>query len=887
MKQIRIILLLILTLAIALTSLTSCDVLEQLGITLPGQSDEPNETPDDTEDQDNKVDPATCGHYVTTVKDKVAATCTAEGYTGDTVCYACGTVVKNGTTTEMLEHNYKNGECTSCGEAAPGVQIPEEWAQYTTITIAEALTLCEQFVDAPSPDRYYIIATVKEVTNTSFGQLQIVDETGEIMVYGTNSADGSLKYDQMGGNLKAGDVVLLYGTLQNYKGNTKEVQNAWLIDYVEGVTVPVEPTITPESTITIEEAIANATLVGETDRFYITATVKSIKNPAYGEMYIVDETGELYVYGSYSADGSIGYSAMEDKPYMGDTVTLYVTLGTHNGTAEIKNAWIVSFTHNEIEVNEDDYTEMTVAEARAAADGTLVKVNGVVARITYANGYVPSGFYLIDGTNSIYVYDGQIAARVKEGNTVTVLASKAHWILDSEQNNANKFGYKGCNQLTNVVRFESDNGNTAFDTSWITESTMKDIIDTPVTTDISTTIYKVNALIKKVVPESGGFVNYYFFDLDGKTGSYAYTQCNGGDFAWLDQFDGKICTVYISALNAKSTASDCYWRFIPVAVSYDNYQFDVSGAPSFVLDYHVKEQFFSKYTSDPALELITSVSSELLGFEGANITYTVDNNTVAQITTENGKVVFHLVEYGTVTVTATATYGEHSASKSFVITYEEPQQYNSVTVEEAINASLSSTVVVQGIVGPSLVNQTGFYLIDETGMIAVTMTESELANFEMGQLVIIQGTRDRKVKVDDNGNPYTCHGQTQLKDCVLLLNLYGDHSYSVDHLATELTIEEFYALDKTKDFTTTVYKVKAYVFVEQYNIKLGTQNGSIKSNLYSSGVGQYSWLKDYNGQELTFYLAPCNWNSKSYYAGCALAAVLADGTVVYNALNFQ
>ena len=887
MKQIRIILLLILTLAIALTSLTSCDVLEQLGITLPGQTDEPTETPDGTDDKDDNVDPSTCGHYVTTIKDKVAATCTAEGYTGNTVCYACGTVVKTGTTTAMVEHTYKDGACTVCGEAAPGVQIPESWAQYTTITIAEALTLCEQFVSSPSTERYYIIATVKSVDDTAYGKLTIEDETGEIMVYGTNSADGSLKYDQMGGNLKAGDVVLLYGTLQNYKGNTKEVQNAWLIDYVEGVTVPVYPTITPESTITIAEAIANATLVGETDRFYITATVKSITNPAYGEMYIVDETGELYVYGAYSADGSIGYAAMEDKPYMGDTVTLYVTLGTHNGTAEIKNAWITSFTHNEIEVNEADYVEMTVAEAREAADNALVKVSGVVARITYANGYVPSGFYLIDGTNSIYVYDGQIAARVAEGNTVTVLASKAHWILESEQSNANKFGYKGCNQLTNVVKFESDNGNTAFDTSWITESTMKDIIDTPVTTDISTTIYKVNALVKKVVPESGGFVNYYFFDLDGETGSYAYTQCNGGDFAWLDQFDGKICTVYISALNAKSTASDCYWRFIPVAVSYDNYQFDVSGAPSFVLDYHVKEQFFSKYTSDPALELITSVSSELLGFEGATITYTVDNNTVAQITTEDGKVVFHLVEYGTVTVTATATYGEHSASKSFVITYEEPQQYNSVTVQEAINASLSSTVVVQGIVGPSLVNQTGFYLIDETGMIAVTMTESELANFEMGQLVIIQGTRDRKVKVDDSGNPYTCHGQTQLKDCVLLLNLYGNHSYSVDHLATELTIEEFYALDKTEDFTTTVYKVKAYVFVEQYNIKLGTQDGSIKSNLYSSGVDQYSWLKDYNGQELTFYLAPCNWNSKGYYAGCALAAVLADGTVLYNTLNFD
>ena len=880
MKQIRIILLLILTLAIALTSLTSCDVLEQLGITLPGQTDEPTETPDGTDDKDDKVDPSTCGHYVTTIQDKVAATCTAEGYTGNTVCYACGTVVKTGTTTAMVEHTYQNGACTVCGEAAPGVQIPESWAQYTTITIAEALTLCEEFVSSPSTERYYIIATVKSVDDTAYGKLTIEDETGEIMVYGTNSADGSLKYDQMGGNLKAGDVVLLYGTLQNYKGTTKEVQNAWLIDYVEGVTVPVYPTITPESTITIAEAIANATLVGETDRFYITATVKSIKNPAYGEMYIVDETGELYVYGSYSADGSIGYAAMEDKPYMGDTVTLYVTLGTHNGTAEIKNAWITSFTHNEVEVNEADYVEMTVAEAREAADNALVKVSGVVARITYANGYVPSGFYLIDGTNSIYVYDGQVAARVAEGNTVTVLASKAHWILESEQSNANKFGYKGCNQLTNVVKFESDNGNTAFDTSWITESTMKDIINTPVTTDISTTIYKVNALVKKV--PGSGFVNYYFFDIDGETGSYAYTQCNGGDFAWLDQFDGKICTVYISALNAKSTASDCYWRIVPIAVSYDNFQFDVANAPEFVLDYYAMNQFIGEYTADPAIELLTTLSSELLGFEGATITYTVDNNTVAQITTEDGKLVFHLVEYGTVNLTVTATYGEYTMSKTVAITFSEPQQFDYVSVKDAIDAEVGTTVTVQGIVGPSLVNQKGFYLIDETGLIAVTMTETELANFEMGQLVIIQGLRDVKIK-----DGYAGHGQTQLKDCTLLLNLYGTHDYSVDHLATDLTFDEFYAFDKADDHTTEVYKIEAYIYVTSNSIKFGNEDGSKQSNLYSSGPAQYYWLKDYAGQKVTLYIVPCNWNSKNYYAGCAVAAVLEDGTVIYNTLNFD
>ena len=890
MKQIKTILLLMLVLSLVLGTFTSCDVLEEkLGIDLGGifGNDNNDDNNDNEGGEDNKVDPANCGHFVTTLEGKVAATCSAEGYTGNKVCVACGTVTQTGKAIAKAEHNYKDGKCVACGAEDPNgpAEIPESWAQYETITIAEALTLCENHVDKASTERYYIIATVKSVDDTAYGKLMIEDETGEIMVYGTNSADGSLKYDKMGIELKAGDVILIYGTLQNYNGTTKEVQNAWLIDYVEGAIVP--PSIAPGSTITVAEAMALAGSVGANDRFYITATVQSIKNAAYGEMYIEDETGEIYVYGSYNADGSVGYANMEDKPYKGDTVTLYVTLQSFNGTPEIKNAWIVEFTHNEIEINESDYTEMSIKDARSAADGALVKVTGVVARITFANGYKPSGFYLIDGTDSIYVYDGDIAARVKEGNTVTVLASKAHWILESEQSNAKKYGYKGCNQLTDVVRFVSDEGNTAFDTSWITESSMKAIIDTPVSTDISTTIYKVTALVKKVVPESGGFVNYYFFDLDGTTGAYAYTQCNGGDFEWLDQYDGKICTVYISALNAKSTASDCFWRFIPVAVMDENFSFDLANTPEFVLDYYVMGQFFGKYTSNPALAVITSMSSELLGFEGATVSYTTDNEAVGKFITADGKTVLNLLEYGTVTVTATVTYGDYTASNSVTISFEEPQQYNAMDVETAIGAELGSTVIVQGIVGPSLVNQSGFYLIDETGFIAITMTASELENFEMGQMVIIQGTRDRKVKTDDAGNPYDCHGQTQIKDAILLLNLFGSHDYNLASHATSLTVEEFYAFAKTEDHTTELYAIEAYVFVEQYNIKLGNQDGSVKFNLYSSGVGQYYWLKSYGGQKLTLYVAPCNWNSKGYYAGCAMAAVLPDGTVIYNTLNFD
>jgi len=780
MKKIRLILLLILTLSVVLVSFTSCDAVSEKFGDIKGYVSGifGNDTDDDvTDDNADKVDPSTCGHYVTSIKNKVAATCTSEGYTGDSVCYSCGTVVKTGKAIAKTAHNIENGKCTVCGQDAPDDPFAEtkaEWAKtYDCITISEALTLCEQFVSTPSTERYYIIATVKSVDDASFGQLTIEDGTGEIMVYGTYSADGEKKYSEMNVDLKAGDLILIYGTLQNYNGNTKEVQNARLIDHVAGNVVP--PTVT---------------------------------------------------------------------------------------------------------INPDDYQLSSIADARLVKDGDIVKVKGVVARITYAFGMNPSGFYLVDGTGSIYVYDGDLAASVKIGNTVTLAGAKDHWILEDEKNNAQKFGYKGCNQITDAILVDNDNGNSDFDTSWIIESTMRDIINTPVTTDISSSIYKVNALVKKVVAESGGYTNYYFFDLDGETGAYAYTQCNGGDFTWLDQFDEKICTVYISALNAKSTSSDCYWRFIPVAVIDENYRFDLAGTPDFVLDYYVSNQFRSKYTADPALEVITSVSSALLGFEGATVTYISDNENVGKFTALDGKVIFNLVEYGTVTVTATATYGDYTASTSYTVTYEEPREYDYITVEDVLDAEFDTVVTVQGIVGPSLVNQTGFYLMGENGFIAVTMSADEIANIELGQLVILQGTKVRRVKTDDNGNPYDLHGQTHLKDCTVLLNLYGQHSYSTDSYSESLTIEQFKELDKTVDYTTSVFIIEAYIYVTQYNIKIGNADGSVQINLYSSGVGQYSWLKDYDGQALVLEIAPCNWNSKSPYAACVLSATLPDGTVV-------
>lgn len=639
--------------------------------------------------------------------------------------------------------------------------------------------------------------------------------------------------------------------------------------------------------ITIAEALE---LCGEPgniteERYYIRATIKTITNPAYGAMVISDETGEISVYGTYSSDGELTFADIEETPVKGDEVILHCILQNYNGTKEVKNARLIWFKSNEGNFDVSEYKSATVAEARAAETGEKLLVSGVVARITYANGYKPSGFILVEGGESIYVYNNDAAGQVEIGNRVTVAASKTYWILDTEASNAAAHGYKGCNQLEDATIVENDKGNNEWINSAIPTSTVKEIMDTPVSEDITTKIFKVNALVKKA--PGAGFVNYYIDDLDGVTGSYVYTQCNGGDFEWLDEFDGKICTVYMVVLNAKSSVSGCAYRFLPLKVIDEGFTFNTDNAAEFAVKYHGVTQFEKLYTGDPALSLEGSVSSELLGFSGATLTYSSSDTSVLSFVGTDSipeQFVMHCHKTGTATVTVTGAYGGKVYSETVTVNVEISDEIPAITVGEAIGAPVGEIVTVKGIVGPSLVNQSGFYLIDETGVIAVILSDDELEKVQLGHEVILKGTR--AVRLKDGA---TVFGQTNLDACEIVANNYGSHEYSTATFIEGKTPAEFYALNPNEDHGTEVYVLTVTVELVEttYYTNINLISGSTKIGLYCSSANQYNWLKAYAGQEITVEIAPCNWNSKSYYRGCVLAVRLADGSKICNELNFS
>ena len=639
--------------------------------------------------------------------------------------------------------------------------------------------------------------------------------------------------------------------------------------------------------ITIAEAIELAIAAGDTltaDSYYIYGTIVKVSNSLYGEMTITDGVNELYIYGVYSGDGNTRYDAMDEKPVAGDEVVLYGKLKTFNGTPEMDRGYLQAFNHVKQDIDTSDYVEMTIKDAREAEVGKLVKLTGVVSQITYAFGQVPNGFFLVDNTSSIYVYGSEVTGNVKEGNTVTVIGEKTYYVLDSEKANAEKFGYDGCCQIQNVSLIENDKQVSEYDKSWIQETTIKDIIDTPITENITTLIYKVKGLISRA--EGTGFTNYYINDIDGKTGTYTYTACNGSDFAWLDQYDGKICTVYVTAINAKSTSTGCFWRFLPIEVIDEGYTFNLDDAAEYALKYHVAEQFLNEYTANPELELITKVDNELIGVSGVEISYSSSNTNVAYFETVDGKVIFNTKESGTATITATATYGDITATKEIELTVSKPITYDSITVLEAINTADDTEVIVKGIVMSSLVNQNGFYLNDGTGVIAVVLANADdLDLISLGNEVIIKGTKDHKVK-----DGYTGKGQINIYNSELLVNNYGNHEYDTSTFITGKTVNDLYNLSINEDHSTDVYIIEGIVKfnVSAYytNVSITNEDGSVSLTLYSSSAAQYSFLEAFADQKVTLEIAACNWNSKNYYATCVVS-VISEGIKVVNNSNFN
>ncbi|MCM1514186.1 MAG: hypothetical protein NC090_04285 [Anaeroplasma bactoclasticum] len=108
------------------------------------------------------------------------------------------------------------------------VEKPELKTEFETTSFAGIEALVPN-ADDTTTEKYYVIGFVKSITNATYGNMVITDENGkELTIYGTYSFDGSARFDAMDKKPVEGDVVVLYGIANNFKG-TAQIKNGWLM----------------------------------------------------------------------------------------------------------------------------------------------------------------------------------------------------------------------------------------------------------------------------------------------------------------------------------------------------------------------------------------------------------------------------------------------------------------------------------------------------------------------------------------------------------------------------------------------------------------------------------------------------------------------------------
>ena len=237
------------------------------------------------------------------------------------IAYRYQCTSERASTWELKEFSIKEGTAPIVDDPQPG-------------TPAEEITIGEFLSKADPNTTYRLTGTVKNISNTLYGNFDLVDETGSVYIYGLLDKDGNAqKFESIG--IKEGDTVTLEGKYKDYNGKA-EIANAQYISHVSSGDGPGPST--PAEQITIAEFLSKA---DPNTTYRLTGKVSNITNTQYGNFDLVDATGSIYIYGLLDKDGNAkNFESLGIKE--GDEITVEGKYNEYNGNPQIKNAQYIS-----------------------------------------------------------------------------------------------------------------------------------------------------------------------------------------------------------------------------------------------------------------------------------------------------------------------------------------------------------------------------------------------------------------------------------------------------------------------------------------------------------------------------------------------------------------
>ena len=274
------------------------------------------------------------------------------------------------------------------------------------------------FLAAEESNQWYRLSgKITNLSNTTYGNFDLVDATGTIYVYGLNlnATAGDKTFSQIG--LQEGDNVTLVGRRASYQGDP-QVGDAYY--------APLK--------VTIAEFLAAE--VDDNQLYELTGTMDDLYNTEYGNFHLIDEEGgDVTVYGLTSTPiiGMDNDKSFSKTGYAnGDVLTIVGTRDDYRGTPQVGGPAYAVRIKTDVDPNKP--VRISIADfLNAEVSGQLYQLSGKITEIEQAE---YGNFTLVDAEgNSVYVYGLNASEEagsktfaqtgLREGDNVTLIGRRS------------------------------------------------------------------------------------------------------------------------------------------------------------------------------------------------------------------------------------------------------------------------------------------------------------------------------------------------------------------------------------------------------------------------------------------------------------------------------
>lgn len=207
------------------------------------------------------------------------------------------------------------------------------------------VSTCEEIIAGPDSKTYRATGTVTGISNTTYGNWYLTDDTGTIYIYGTLDASGAAKnFSSLG--IAVGDVVTVQGPKTTY-GTTVELVDVTVIEIVKSLLVldPTEVSVgSSASDFTVKAVVSGDTFNFESNADWLA--VKSVSeegDTTFVNVHVLENTSSearagviTFTSSTESAASSIDLSVVQsglkgttpDNPYTVAEAVAAIKAGT-------------------------------------------------------------------------------------------------------------------------------------------------------------------------------------------------------------------------------------------------------------------------------------------------------------------------------------------------------------------------------------------------------------------------------------------------------------------------------------------------------------------------------------------------------------------------------